>query len=260
MLRGFSLIQPQSTNDEARLRGLGALGMLPSGDLKASAPPLPHDPAALEALRHDGKTFVAASTHAGEEVVIAAAHALLAPRHPGLRTIIIPRHPERGAEVAALVGGTRRSLGEAPGPLHVADTLGELGLFYRLADVALVGGSLVPHGGQNPMEPARLGCPILLGPHTGNFQERVLDLVEAGAVRVVEPGDAATLAAAVHDVLSNTDEAQRMAEAAREVAQQATGTADRLADEIVTWLRPAEPSPEGGEVRAPEAEREHQTP
>ena len=110
------------------------------------------------------------------------------------------------------------------------------------------------------MEPARLGCPILLGPHTGNFQERVLDLVEAGAVRVVEPGDAATLAAAVHDVLSNADEAQRMAEAAREVAQQATGTADRLADEIVTWLRPAEPSPEGGEVRAPEAEREHQTP
>jgi len=260
MLRGFSLIQPQSTNDEARLRQLGAVGMLPSGDLKASAPPLPHDPAALAALRHDGKTFVAASTHPGEELVIAAAHALLAPRHPGLRTIIIPRHPERGAEVAALVGGTRRSLGEAPGALHVADTLGELGLFYRLADVALVGGSLVPHGGQNPMEPARLGCPILLGPHTGNFQERVLDLVEAGAVRVVEPGDAATLAAAVHDVLSNRDEARRMAEAAREVAQQATGTADRLADEIVQWLRPAKPPPEGSEVWAPEAEREHQTP
>jgi 3-deoxy-D-manno-octulosonic-acid transferase len=181
-------------------------------------------------------------------------------RDEWLRTIIIPRHPERGAEVAALVGGTRRSLGEVPGPLHIADTLGELGLFYRLADVALVGGSLVPHGGQNPMEPARLGCPILLGPHTGNFQERVLDLREAGAVRVVEPADAAMLAAAVHDVLSNPYEAQRMAEAAREVAQEATGTADRLADEIVTWLRPTEPSPEEGEVGTPESEREHQTP
>ncbi len=260
MLRAFSLIQPQTVGDEARLRALGALGMLPSGDLKASAPPLPNDPAALEALRHDGPTFVAASTHPGEEVLVAAAHALLAPRHPGLRSIIIPRHPERGAEVAALTGATRRSLGETPGPLHVADTLGELGLFYRLADVALVGGSLVPHGGQNPMEPARLGCPILLGPHTGNFAERVLDLVEAGAVRVVEPADAATLAAAVHDVLTNADEAKRMAEAARRVAEQATGTAERLADEIVKWLRPAEPSADSGEVRAPDLEREHQTP
>lgn len=260
MLRAFTLVQPQSVADEARLRGLGALNMLPSGDLKAAAPALPHDPAALAALRHDGPTFVAASTHPGEEAVIGAAHALLLPLHPDLRTIIIPRHPERGAEVAALVGGTRRSLAEAPGALHIADTLGELGLFYLLADVALVGGSLVPHGGHNPMEPARLGCPILLGPHTHNFQERVLDLSEAGAMRLVDPPDAATLAAAVHDVLTNPDEAGRMVEAAGQVAQQATGTADRLADEIAKWLRPAEPAIEAGEVRTPDLEREHQTP
>ncbi len=259
LLRSFRLVQPQSLGDEARLRGLGAQGMRPAGDLKASAAPLPYDPAELERLRAlGGPVFLAASTHPGEEAIVAAAHAILRETHPGLRTIIVPRHPERGAEVAALTGGSRRSLGEMPGEIHVADTLGELGLFYRLADVTLVGGSLVEHGGQNPMEPARLGCPILLGPHTGNFVERVEDLLEERAAVVVNPPDAATLAQAVSDVLTNTDEAKRMAEAARLLAERTGGTAARLADEIVDWLRPA-PPPEAG-MPAPDVEREHQSP
>ena len=259
LLRAFRLVQPQTLADEARLRGLGAQGMWPAGDLKASAAPLPHDAAELERLRaFGGPVFLAASTHPGEEAIIAAAHAILRERHPGLRTIIVPRHPERGPEVAALTGGTRRSLGEAPGEIHVADTMGELGLFYRLADVTLVGGSLVPHGGQNPMEPARLGCPILLGPHTGNFSERVDDLLEEGAARRVTPPDAATLAQAVSDVLIHVNETTRMTEAARLLAERTTGTAARLADEIASWLRLA-PPPEAV-MLAPEVEQEHQSP
>ncbi len=227
--------------------------MWPSGDLKLSAPPLPYDPAALAAERHDGPILLAAQTHPSEEEMVAAAHALLRDRHPGLRTIIVPRHPERGAEVAAALGATRRSLGEAPGELHIADTMGELGLFYRLADVALVGGSLVPHGGHNPMEPARLGCPILLGPHTENFAERVVELLDEGGARLVASRDATALAAAVDDVLLNPGLAMAMTRAARLLAERTTGTAGRLADEIAKWLRPAP-------AEAPEMEREHTNP
>lgn len=237
MLRSFTLIQPQTSADEARLRGLGAIGMWPSGDLKLSAAALPHDADALAAERHDGPVFLAAQTHPGEEEIVAAAHARLLPRHPRLRTIIVPRHPDRGAEIAAALDATRRGAGEAPGPLHIADTMGELGLWYRLADVALVGGSLVPWGGHNLMEPARLGCPILLGPHTRNFAERVAELVEEGAARVIEPA-AEALAAAVDAMLTSPPEAGRMAAAARLLAERATGTADRLADEIAGWLAP----------------------
>ena len=256
MLKSFTLIQPQTSADEIRLRGLGALGMWPSGDLKLSAPPLPHDPAALAAERHDGPVFLAAATHPGEEAIVAAAHGLLRDRHPGLRTIIVPRHADRGAELAAALGATRRALGEPPGELHIADTMGELGLFYRLADVALVGGSLVPHGGHNPMEPARLGCPILIGPYTHNFAERVADLLEEGGARVVAPPDATALAAAVHDVLINAEKAGAMTRAARLLAERTTGTAARLADEIAEWLRPA---PTDG-VLAPDMKREHHQP
>ena len=254
MLKSFTLVQPQTSADEARLRGLGAEGMWPSGDLKLSAPALPHDPQALAAMRHDGPVFLAAQTHPGEEAVVAEAHGLLRARHPGLRTIIVPRHPDRGAELAAALGATRRSLGEAPGALHIADTMGELGLFYRLADVALVGGSLVPHGGHNPMEPARLGCPILLGPHTHNFAERVAELLDEGAARLVTPADASALAAAVDDVLLNTTLATTMTAAARQLAERTTGTAARLADEIANWLRPDTTQP------APEMEQEHISP
>jgi 3-deoxy-D-manno-octulosonic-acid transferase len=250
ILRSFTLIQPQTTADAIRLRELGAPEMLPSGDLKASAPPLPFDPVELGRLRAPGPTFLAASTHPGEEEIIAAAHALLRGRFPTLRTIIVPRHPERGTDIAASLGATRRGQGEAPGPLHIADTLGELGLFYRLADVALVGGSLVPKGGQNPLEPARLGCPILLGPHTQNFAERVSDLLEARAARRVDPPDAATLAAVVADVLTNPEETGGMASAARLLAENAAGTAGFLAERIAELLRQPQSA-------APEQEREH---
>ncbi len=122
-------------------------------------------------------------------------------RHPRLLTIIAPRHPARGREIADLAAAAglapaQRSDGQQPDAsvdLYVADTVGEMGLFYRLCPVALMGGSLVPHGGQNPIEPAKLGAAILHGPHVTNFAEIYAALDEAGGACPV--ADATTLAA-----------------------------------------------------------------
>lgn len=256
VLGGFRLVVAQSEADAARFRAIGAPSAASWGNLKAAAPPLPADAAELERLRHliGGRpVFLAASTHPGEEAQVAAAHRRLVAsgRLPDLLTIVAPRHPERGPDVAAELAAAgavaRRAAGEDPGPdfgFYVADTLGELGLFYRLAGVALVGGSLVPHGGQNPLEPARLGCPVLLGPHTWNFEEPVARLLAAGgALRVAGGpggggGDGATLADAVAAVLSDGDRARAMADAAATVADDHAGLPDRMAAALLDLLRP----------------------
>ncbi|WP_240046920.1 3-deoxy-D-manno-octulosonic acid transferase [Paracraurococcus ruber] len=269
LLAGFRLVTAQSAADAARLRAAGAAQVLTPGNLKDAAPPLPADAAALAALRAaiGGRpVFLAASTQPGEEALVGAAHPLLAAAHPGLLTVIVPRHPDRGAAIAAALaplfvappgppGGlvavppvARRAAGLLPGPataIYVADTLGELGLFYRLAQACLVGGSLVPHGGQNPREPARLGCPILLGPHTQNFEEPVARLLEAGgALRV--PPDPAALAAAADTVLSDSGRARAMAQAAAAALAAEAGLPDRIAGLLVELLPVAGPAgPDG---------------
>jgi 3-deoxy-D-manno-octulosonic-acid transferase len=194
----FDLILAMTEADAARLRALGARYVETPGNLKEAAHPLPADPAVLEAWRAalDGRpVFVAASTHEPEERWIEAADRRLRERHPDLLTLVVPRHPERGTAILAALGrgdARRRSLDRAPPDratgLLVADTLGELGLFYRLADVAFVGGSLIPHGGQNPLEPARLGRPVLFGPHMANFADAADRLVAAGAAQRTSTG------------------------------------------------------------------------
>ena len=160
--------------------------------------------------------------------------------------MLAPRHPERGAALATELGEDgapvpRRSQGAVPGPadgLHLADTLGELGLFYRLAGVALVGGSLVPHGGHNPLEPARLGCPVLVGPHTANFAEATALLLEAGgAVRLGGPD---ALAPAVGDVLGDATRARCLADAAAQAVAGQSGLPEQVAAALLGLL-PAEP-------------------
>jgi 3-deoxy-D-manno-octulosonic-acid transferase len=256
VLGRFRVVMARSATDAARLRALGLPRVEAWGDVKAAAPPLPAEPAALTALRGavgERPVFLAASTHPGEEALALAAHARLAPALPGLLTLVVPRHPARGEAVAAeaLAAGlpaTRHSLGQAPsGPVHVGDTIGEMGLFYRLAPagagVVLVGGSLVPHGGQNPLEPARLGCPILLGPHTWNFEDAVARLLAAGGARLVP--DAAALAEAVMGVLRDPAAARGMAEAAARVADAGAGLPDRIAAALLHLLPERAPAPGG---------------
>ena len=182
LLRRLDLCLARTPADAERLSELGAPHVVTTGDLKLDGPAPPADSAKLAALAGaiGGRpTIAAASTHAGEETAMIDAHRRLRANFPGLLTLIAPRHPERGAAVAeiARAGGLKtrlRSRGELPDAttdIYVADTVGELGLIYRLAPIVFVGGSLVKHGGQNPIEPAKLGAAILHGPHVWNFAE-----------------------------------------------------------------------------------------
>ena len=187
----FTWIAAQSEADARRLRSLGGKNVDSLGNLKFAAPLLPADQGELDRLLPilgDAPRWVAASTHPGDEALVAAVHWRLAPLYPGLVTAIVPRHPERGAAIAKELGGApRRALGQGPAPgIWVADTLGELGLMYRLFPTVLIGKSFPPGGGQNPLEPARLGCAIACGPAMENFADAVAALREEGGLLTVD--------------------------------------------------------------------------
>ncbi len=216
----ITLCLAQSAEDGARYRGLGAPQVVVTGNIKFDTPPLAVDDTALAALRSDigsRPVWVAASTHEGEEAIVAEAHGLLAASRPDVLTILVPRHPVRGDGVRTLLEerGLRvaqRSRGETllrETNVYLADTLGELGLFYRVASVAFLGGSLAPVGGHNPIEPVRLGAAVVHGPHIGNFAElfALLDAVTPSAAIA----DAASLASVVRPLMEQPDEGRAQA-------------------------------------------------
>lgn len=191
LLSGFTAIHAQSGADAGQFRSLGAERVLEWGNLKFAAQPLPYESEALLALRAviRGPVWLAASTHPGEEDGIFAAHRALLPDFPGLITILVPRHPERGAQVASLCAAApRRALAQQPvaGQVYVADTLGELGLFFQLAPFTFIGNSLVDGGGHNVIEPAKLGRPVICGPSMENFVEALEHLKQVRAVIQVQ--------------------------------------------------------------------------
>src|SRR5215831_11620011 len=182
VLGAFALCLAQDEEQAERLRQLGAREVATLGDLKAAASTLPVDPMQLERLRRrigSRPLWLAASTHPGEEEIAASVHRRLSETHPGLLTIIVPRHPARGDAIATMLAArglraAQRRRGEpitGDTDVYLGDTLGELGLFYSLAGIAFIGGSLVPKGGHNPFEAARLGCAVLQGPNIGNCAE-----------------------------------------------------------------------------------------
>jgi 3-deoxy-D-manno-octulosonic-acid transferase len=198
LLERFDLCLAQSSVDAERYGQLGAPRVRCVGNLKLDVPAPPVDEAALRKLNAAiGARVViaAASTHPGEEEAIVAAHQRLQAKCPSLLTLIAPRHPERGTGIAEAVkqaglSAVLRSRGELPTAdvnVFVADTLGELGLIYRLAPVVFMGGSLASHGGQNPVEAIRLGAAVVHGPHTWNFAE-IYDALDAaqGAAQVAD--------------------------------------------------------------------------
>ncbi len=236
MLSRFELALAQTEADADRLRILGAPRVQVIGNIKYDVAPPPADADKLAALAQVMKgrpVFVAASTHPGEEEQIAAAHVLAKASMPALLTVVIPRHPARGAEVAETIfkaglSVSRRSEGTLPDThtdIYVADTIGELGLFYRLSKLAYLGGSLVTHGGQNPIEPAKLGNGILHGPHVHNFTEVFAALQEAGGAQ--EVADSQALGAAVIRLLQDPSGLMRMAEAAEAKVQDMAGANQR---------------------------------
>ncbi|MCA3364045.1 MAG: 3-deoxy-D-manno-octulosonic acid transferase [Roseomonas sp.] len=250
LLGRFALILAQTEADAARFSALAGREAPCWGNLKYAAPPLPADPAELARLQAawaGRPVWLAASTHPGEDEIIIAAHRLLAAEQPRLLTVIVPRHPPRGPDIAALAGdlpAARRGAGQEAGQgagIYVADTLGELGLFYRLAQVALIGGSLVAHGGQNPLEAARLGCPILIGPHHFNFSEIISRLRAAHALAEIPDGAVAVqaLAAQVARLLADPAAGQAMAGAAAALAQDQAGLPGRIATSLLPLIHEA---------------------
>lgn len=236
MLGAFDRIHAQSPDDAERLTALGARGVLADGDLKFAAAPLPAAPGEVETLQlllGGRPAWLAASTHAGEEAVIREAAEQLASAHPGLVTAVAPRHPARGEQAAAALGGApRRSRREQPGQFYVADTMGELGAFYRAVPIVLMGKTLLPPGGgQNPLEPARLGCALAAGPLTGNFAAATAALAGAGALTTVP--DAPALAAWVHRMLSDAPARDMAGRAALGVARADEDLPRRLAAELL---------------------------
>ena len=242
LLRAFDLVLPQDSATAARLTGLGGQ-VGPLLNLKRVGAPLPCAPEALAAMRKslDGRPVVlAASTHPGEEALVLEAFAALAVRRPAPLLILAPRHPERGevvADLARQAGHTvgRRSLGEPPAAVYVADTLGELGLFFRLADAVILGGGFAAGvGGHNPLEPARLGRVVVSGPEVFNAQAIFEEMSEAAAVLFA--ADAKALARHVAGLLDNPRIARRMGEAAQAVAQKGDAALDRALAQISPLL------------------------
>jgi len=247
LVGAFQRCLAQSEADAGRFVALGARQVSCPGNLKFASAPLPVEAGALEALRAEigaRPLWLAASTHPGEEAIVAEAHRALRADHPALLTVIAPRHPARGPALAGELAAAglqvaRRGIGEAPGAatdIYLADTLGELGLFYRLAPVALVGGSLVPHGGQNLLEPAQLDCAILHGPAVHNFAAIAEAMRAAGASETVS--DAGSLARAVAALLADGGERARRAAAAAGVAAGEAGVLDRVMDALAPYLAP----------------------
>jgi 3-deoxy-D-manno-octulosonic-acid transferase len=230
MLSGLALVQPRSATDAQRLLALGCRTMTEPADLKFAAPPLPVDEAELARMREvlaGRPVWLAASTHPGEDELVIAAHEVLVRTHAGLLTIIAPRHPERGPGISE---NHLRSRGDPPPAegVWIADTLGELGLWYRLAPIVFVGRSLIaPGGGQNPLEPARLGCAVAVGPHTGNFADHIAALHAAGALAVVRDVD--QLARWVDELLRDATARQAMGDAGRAIVQRHSDLPERTA-------------------------------
>ena len=235
----FTWMAAQSDDDAARLRALGARAVDAPGNLKFAAPPLPVDAAELarlQTLLGTRPRWLAASTHPADDALVAACHAALSARHPGLLTAIVPRHPDRGAALAALHGAPRRASGEAPpaAGLWVADTLGELGLFYRCFPIVLMGKSFAGGGGQNPWEPAQLGCAVVCGPDMQNFPDAVARLAGAGALTQV--ADQSGLTDALDALLRDGRHVAHAGEAGRAATAASTGLPALLASRLLALL------------------------
>jgi 3-deoxy-D-manno-octulosonic-acid transferase len=236
LLTRFDLCLVRSTDDAERFGALGAPRIATTGNLKLDVPALPIDGSrmAILASATKGRMIVAAaSTHPGEESAIIDAHRRLTITFPGLLTIIAPRHPQRGPAIAEIATAARlrcalRSRGELPGggvDVYVFDTLGELGLVYQLAPIVFMGGSLVRHGGQNPIEAVKLGAAILHGPHVANFTEIYEELDGCGGANFV--ADAGTLTVRVAAWIKDGPARDRAAAAAKLCVDRLGGALER---------------------------------
>ncbi len=242
-LAAFDIRLAQSPADAERLKALGASDAEYVGNLKFAARPLPVDDRARAALASAigvRPCWLAANTHDGEEAIAFEAH--IGQSRRDLLTIVAPRHPNRGETIEALARSrglalARRSRGELPGAsteIYLADTLGEMGLFYSLAPQSFIAGSFVPVGGHNPLEAAHFDTAILIGPDRRNNAAAAKALVEAEAA--VEVADPPALSAALAKLFADPAWRGVLASNARGVVAQHEGVLDAVLARLAPTL------------------------
>jgi 3-deoxy-D-manno-octulosonic-acid transferase len=245
LLGAFEVCLVRSDVDAERFAALGSRNVVITGNLKLDVRAPPADDGKLErlmAVTRGRPVIVAASTHAGEEEILAEVHRELAGYFPSLLTVIVPRHPSRGEAIAGMIAasGLRVSLRShedlptATTDIYVADTMGELGLFYRLAPIVFMGGSLVEHGGQNPIEAIKLGAAIVHGPHVFNFTDVYDALDSVGGAKQAETREA--LVKQIGQWLADPAARQASVDAAARVVDQLGGALDRTLAALEPYL------------------------
>jgi 3-deoxy-D-manno-octulosonic-acid transferase len=245
LLGRFDVCLAQSQVDAERFTALGSRNVVTTGNLKLDVAAPPADPAKLErlmAVTRGRPIIVAASTHPGEEELWLDTHRTLAGFFPSLLSVVVPRHPDRGEAIARTIEASglhvalrsREELPTATTDIYVADTMGELGLFYRLAPIVFMGGSLVPHGGQNPIEAVKLGASIVHGPHVFNFTDVYQALDGAGGARQADTQEA--LVKQLGQLLADPAARQSSVDAAERVVERLGGALDRTLAALEPYL------------------------
>ncbi|MFI3241542.1 MAG: 3-deoxy-D-manno-octulosonic acid transferase [Alphaproteobacteria bacterium] len=243
LLGCFSLCLGQSEQDAYRLRMIGAKNTLCLGNLKYAGLPWQINEEEKEKMSKAFKNrtlFLASSTHDDEEFRIARMHKNLKEKHPDILTIIAPRHPQRGPEITKKIEAelglkvALRSDNEAitkSTDVYVADTIGELGLWYDLCPVVFIGGSLIPHGGQNFIEPSRQRCCVIIGPHTHNFVDAMNRAKKADAI--IEVNDVIDLETTLNQLWDNKE----LLEAKRSLSYNWATSEAKVLDGILTKVK-----------------------
>jgi len=252
ILKSFAAVMAGSELDAKRFIELGAPNVSAPGNLKYASGPLPYDENELEKIKQETtkrQIWLSVSTHPGEEAIIAKAHKTLEQTHNGLLSIIIPRHPGRAEEIAielSLLGlnVARRSAKQNITPatqIYLADTIGELGIFCRLAKIVFMGKSLVGSGGQNPLEAAWLNSAIIFGPNMDNFEDISSALLEAGAA--IQLKNASELAPTISTLLNNPDQCEKMAVNALSLAGSMADIIEKVMAELEPFFTKADDGP-----------------
>lgn len=246
LFENLSHVVAQSELDADRFLQLGARPVSVSGNLKVDTTPPPFDQdelARLQAQIGNRSTWAAVSTSEGEDEIVAAVHRAIKPRHKAL-TILVPRHPDRADAIETMLKAegltvARRSRGEdidAATDVYLGDTIGEMGLYLNLTEIVFVGKSLKGGGGQNPLEPAMLGCAVLSGSEVGNFRDAYARLTKNGGARFVRDGE--MLAKAVHFLLSNPKARLIMAAGGEKTLNDMRGALKATIRELEPYINP----------------------
>jgi 3-deoxy-D-manno-octulosonic-acid transferase len=248
LFSSLDLVLAQSDRYAGYFERLGSRNVLDAGNLKMDAPPPPVDQASLQRLKQaivSRPVFLAASTHPGEEDIIASAHNSLKTDLPDLLTIIVPRHPNRGSEICEMLKSKglkciQRTQVDTPSngeDIYLADTIGELGMFYDLALVAFIGGSLVKHGGQNPIEAIMHNTAVLTGPNVHNFEETYSTLLNGEAC--IEVSNKEEITSHVLRLFQDETARKLLIERAQSEIDEMRGALDITLEALEAFLPPA---------------------